>query len=158
MNQLTNIVVNRDHVIKANILGQFGVEQPRKWYCNLLLENQNGLFLLLKRSPVDTFHPNEWCLPGGKMEPGEDETAAAARECREETGLNISADMCSKVGMFTKPDCIISYFYTRCKVYNQEIILDNFEHSQYEWVTTARLLNMDLLLDLSDHLNYIACH
>ena len=35
-------------------------------------------------------NPNEWGLPGGKLDLGETEEEAAIRECLEETGLSIS--------------------------------------------------------------------
>lgn len=47
--------------------------------------HDNGRILLVKRK----FPPkaNEWCLPGGFMEIGEQPAAGALRELREETGL-----------------------------------------------------------------------
>ncbi len=33
--------------------------------------------------------PNDWALPGGKVDPDETELEAAVRECLEETGIEI---------------------------------------------------------------------
>ena len=53
--------------------------------CGVLIENDKGQVLLQKRS--DT---GEWCVPGGALEPGETYKEAAARELREEVGINVS--------------------------------------------------------------------
>ena len=52
----------------------------------VLLE-KNGKILLLKR--MGAHGEGSWCLPGGSMEVGESFRAAAIREVKEETGLNI---------------------------------------------------------------------
>ena len=47
--------------------------------------------ILTKRSSRLLHHPGQIAFAGGKIEPGEDATAAALREAREEIGLNPEA-------------------------------------------------------------------
>ena len=54
------------------------------------LIHRGGMYLIRQRpdlpgSPM----PGVWEFPGGKCEPGETPAAAALRECREETGVDI---------------------------------------------------------------------
>lgn len=51
----------------------------------------DGSALFLKRAASGD-HPNEWCLPGGGVEAGEDASAAARREVEEETGREMVGD------------------------------------------------------------------
>lgn len=45
-------------------------------------------------------HPGKFTMPGGKIEPGEGPMFAAARELREETGLNVDPEAMYYVGSF----------------------------------------------------------
>lgn len=45
--------------------------------------------LVLRRRPDDRSFASMWCLPGGRLEPGEAPHDAAVREIEEETGLVI---------------------------------------------------------------------
>ncbi len=47
-------------------------------------------FLVCQRSGDGAF-PDKWEFPGGKIEPGEDGTAALGRELREELGISVES-------------------------------------------------------------------
>lgn len=49
----------------------------------------SGRVLMLQRAH-DSKYPDSWCIPGGKIEPGETALACAVRELREETGLIVA--------------------------------------------------------------------
>ncbi len=60
----------------------------------------SGELLLMQRS--DNGH---WCLPGGRVEPGESVQAAALREVREETGWDV--DLGRLVGVYSDPGVMV---------------------------------------------------
>ena len=55
----------------------------------LLLFNNAGEVLLLRRSYSSKTNPGTWELPGGKVDPGEKFDTAILREMEEETGLTV---------------------------------------------------------------------
>ena len=48
-----------------------------------------------------------WCLPGGRMDAGEDAAEACTREVLEETGLQVSIERL--IGVYSSPNLIIEY-------------------------------------------------
>ena len=52
------------------------------------LIRRDGDFLV-RRRPEGTVYAGYWEFPGGKCEPGETPAQTTARECQEETGLEI---------------------------------------------------------------------
>lgn len=53
----------------------------------VVLTDEAGRVLLFRYAPAD--RPPFWCAPGGECDEGEDFSAAARRELREETGLDV---------------------------------------------------------------------
>jgi len=54
---------------------------------------RDGLFLAIRRGAT-VAAPGRLCFPGGHIEPGEEEHAAVARECREELAATVAPRAC----------------------------------------------------------------
>jgi 8-oxo-dGTP pyrophosphatase MutT (NUDIX family) len=69
----------------------------------VIIQSDEGQVLLEKRSDCGL-----WGLPGGRIEPGESIVAAALREVKEETGLDI--EITQLLGVYSGPhDRIVTY-------------------------------------------------
>jgi 8-oxo-dGTP pyrophosphatase MutT (NUDIX family) len=56
-------------------------------FVRVVLSDRYGRLLLLQRAAGDRRYPGLWEFPGGGIDPGETPPQAAARELREEVGL-----------------------------------------------------------------------
>jgi 8-oxo-dGTP diphosphatase len=57
-----------------------------KSVATIILDDDNNIILVNRKGEPFSGY---WCLPGGKLEPNEDEWSASIREAKEETGLEI---------------------------------------------------------------------
>lgn len=94
----------------------------------------------------------KWCLPGGRMEPGESAAEACEREVVEETGLRVTVKKLS--GVYTSPDWVVQYndgprhqliaFAFICEVVGGELGLSD-ETTAFGWYTPGQIESMDLV-------------
>jgi len=69
---------------------------------NVVVSNPAGEVLLIRRSDNDN-----WAVPGGAIDLGESLVQAAARETREETGID--CEVTGLVGIYTDPRHVMLY-------------------------------------------------
>ncbi|MEU4559788.1 (deoxy)nucleoside triphosphate pyrophosphohydrolase [Actinoplanes sp. NPDC023936] len=79
----------------------------------------------------------KWEFPGGKVEPGETEEAALARECVEELGVRV------KVGDRVGPDVPLAHGRAVLRVYAAALldgdVPEALEHTSMRWLTVDQL-------------------
>jgi mutator protein MutT len=127
------------------------VSKPKQQYADTIVRNPSGEILLLQRSYNDDFMAGKWCLPGGKIEAGEEPLIAAKRELFEETGIdNNQIIEFFPLTTIEKDDCIIHYFEAILEDGEPLMVLDNEEHFRYEFTTISKLDRYDLILDLGE--------
>lgn len=136
----------------ANPVGTFSVANDTQQYADAFITNDHGQVLLLKRKSTDSFHPNEWCLPGGKIEPGEDPLKAASREVQEETGLTASLRPHKS---YQNDNGTISHTFTGSIENSQNVTLNGDEHSSYTWFDNRRnnVVQLPFMLETKDRLD-----
>lgn len=78
--------------------------------------------------------PQNWGLPGGKVEPGENLLNAICRECCEELGMMPSYDKLIPIEQFTSPDETFIYHTFVCALDREFVPSLNHEHQGYAWI------------------------
>lgn len=64
---------------------------------DVIIEVEGGIVLIQRKNP-----PHGWALPGGFVDYGESLEAAAVREAKEETSLDV--ELITQLGAYSEPD------------------------------------------------------
>lgn len=110
-------------------------------YSDVIVFNEDGKVLLLKRTSDDEFEPNKYSFPGGKIEKGEDPIIAGIRELNEETGLGITK-VNSVASELNEDGSTTHYFTTSLK---GDLKLSD-EHVGSEWFAIEDIKNIDVIM------------
>lgn len=114
-----------------------------------LIENQ-GKYLVIKRSNKEDSYPNYWDIPGGMVEMGELPRNALIRETKEEVNLDIFPinPIHEDSNLDEKKDMIFIrlVYLSHLKDSIDNIILDTNEHTDYKFVSNIKELNEELVV------------
>jgi 8-oxo-dGTP diphosphatase len=117
--------------------------KPLRLSVKIIVRDDAGRCLLLKRSTGSKGNPGKWELPGGKIDPGESLDEALLREVAEETGLTISIQGVVGAAESELPAWKVVYLILEGRVESGEVRLSE-EHDDYVWVDPQKLPTMDL--------------
>ena len=92
-------------------------------------------YLYLMRN--DPRHPNNWGLPGGKVEAGETLFDSISRECTEELGAMPNYIRLVPLEKFTTSDAGFAYHTFFCSVPTEFTPILNDEHVGYAWLNSG---------------------
>lgn len=90
-----------------------------------------GEMLLLKRAG-DGDHDGEWCIPGGKVEDGENAAEAACRETAEEAGVVVPIEAIAEWTRTINDEVDFTTFVASIAE-KPEVVLDETESSEFVW-------------------------
>ena len=95
---------------------------------------EDGTVLLTQRAASKSEFPFAWEFPGGSALTGESSREAAARELREETGIDVPHSDLTLVDRFTEQSALLDIYVAR-EPATAELTLQESEVMAAEWVT-----------------------
>jgi 8-oxo-dGTP diphosphatase len=108
---------------------------------NVVITDNAGKVLILKRSLSEKYCPNFWDLPGGKVEEGETLLEAAEREAKEESGLELELEH-DYFYVFHCPNVELDIYAFRASIVGGEVALSD-EHTDFKWVSKSECNNFE---------------
>lgn len=113
---------------------------------------KNGKLLFLKRSKDSEIEPNKWGLPGGHLEKFLLPEKNVLKEIKEESGLDIIT--CKLLNVKDLSGGRKIYYYL-CTPVEGEVIINNDEHIQYQWMSIKDIQEIpdeEFMFDLKQYI------
>lgn len=107
----------------------------------IIIRDAAGRFLVGRRSPDKRLAPGYWCPVSGRVEPGETQEQAVAREFREETGAQARA--VRRLAEAVTPDKAFRLHIWLAELVSGEPRVANDEHTELRWLTVPELRRLD---------------
>src|SRR5690606_13221999 len=109
----------------------------------VLLSDEDGKILILKRSTESKTNPGKWELPEGEVEQGETWDKAQIREVKEETNLKITLDNVVGASQQNLPLIRAVHIIMSGKILEGELNLSS-EHEGYAWEFIENITDYEL--------------
>ena len=98
-----------------------------------MLQNDDGRYLITQRPPKASL-PLLWEFPGGRVEEGETDAQALAREIREEMGVDVTVLEQAMHTHHEYPKYDIDFRVFRCRLANANASIQHLRVHDHRWV------------------------
>jgi 8-oxo-dGTP diphosphatase len=120
------------------------LHKPFTLSAKVVILDEKGRCLLLKRSMSSRGNPGKWDLPGGKVDVGENLEQGLLREVAEETGLTISLQRVLGAAESESPTKRVAYLIFEGLLDSGYVCLSS-EHDDFVWVDRQNLARVDVV-------------
>ena len=103
-----------------------------------MLEKERGRYLITQRPPRASL-PLLWEFPGGRVQEGEGDAEALARELKEEMGVEIRVGEQVMHLRHDYPDYEIDFRVFRCSLISPESEIQHLRVHDHRWVTLSEM-------------------
>lgn len=103
---------------------------------HIIIFNDNGQVLIVRRSNNDEWEPGKWALPGGSREEGESLLQNIQRETFEEVGLTLEP---ARILFLSNLSKRLNHIFFTTNVFNGDVKLGDGEHSEFGWINPKQL-------------------
>jgi 8-oxo-dGTP diphosphatase len=108
----------------------------------IVLFDQHGHILILKRSKQSKTNPGKWELPGGKIDQGEPFDSALKREVSEETGFQIVIHTAAGTAMQETDEWRIVHLVMIGSIISGGLAI-SAEHEEYRWASPVEISSLE---------------
>lgn len=119
----------------------------------LIINNKNQILLIYK-SDKDDVNPNDYDIPGGRLQFGEKADVCLQREIHEELGIQVEIGKPNRVRWYIKENTHLVGITFMAKYTGGEITL-SFEHTKYMRKTKEEILTGEFPDRLKNEVNSI---
>ncbi len=135
-----------------------------------IVKNQEGKYLICKRSQNEKAFPNKWCFPGGKLQMGDfintkKDTSdhwlnifekTVEKEIKEETDLDVKATDYVASLVFIRPNGFSTVIINMLAQYvGGEVKLNQQELTDYAWVSLEQAKQYDLIENIYEQMEKV---
>jgi 8-oxo-dGTP diphosphatase len=103
-----------------------------------MLQNDDGRYLITQRPPKASL-PLLWEFPGGRVEEGETDAQALAREIREEMGVDVTVLEQAMHTHHEYPKYDIDFRVFRCRLTDAKTPIQHLRVHDHRWVTLEEM-------------------
>lgn len=120
---------------------------------HLWIMNDNGEFLMQKRSLNKKVYPGKWSVTGGGVDYGERSIDGVRRECKEEIGLELDIEKTELMLSLKRKRVFLDVYLTRDNIDIGKLTLQKEEVDMVKWLDRKQIIRMIKNKEVADSIS-----